>query len=63
MGANMVRRLKDRGYHVTAVYDTNRAAATSLGGEIGAAAAQDLSEVTAESDVIITVVSDGTPIL
>ena len=58
MGANMARRLKDRGYHVTAVYDTNRAAATSLGGEIGAAAAQDLSEVTAESDVIITVVSD-----
>ncbi len=58
MGANMARRLKDRGYHVTAVYDTNRTAATSLAGEIGAAASQDLSEVTAESDVIITVVSD-----
>ena len=28
MGANMARRLKDRGFHVTAVYDTNRAAAT-----------------------------------
>ena len=30
MGANMARRLKDRGFHVTAVYDVNRAAATKL---------------------------------
>jgi 3-hydroxyisobutyrate dehydrogenase len=58
MGANMARRLKDRGFHVTAVYDPNRAAATSLGAELGCAAAQDLSEVTAESDVIFTVVTD-----
>jgi 3-hydroxyisobutyrate dehydrogenase len=58
MGANMARRLKDRGFHVTAVYDTNRAAATSLAGELGCAAAQDLSEVTAASDVIFTVVTD-----
>ena len=27
MGANMARRLKDRGFHVTAVYDANRAVA------------------------------------
>ena len=47
MGANMARRLKDRGFHVTAVYDTNRAAATELASELGCAAAQDLSEVTA----------------
>ena len=58
MGANMARRAKDRGYHVTAVYDTNRKAATDLAGEIGAAACQDLSDVTAQSDVIFTVVSD-----
>ena len=58
MGANMARRLKDRQFHVTAVYDTNRAAATSLAAELGCAAAQDLSEVTAESDVIFTVVTD-----
>src|SRR3954453_13980637 len=58
MGANMARRAKDRGFQVTAVYDSNRKAATDLAGEIGAAACQDLSEVTAESDVIITVVSD-----
>jgi 3-hydroxyisobutyrate dehydrogenase len=58
MGANMARRLKARGLHVTAVYDTDRKAATKLAQEIGAAACQDLSQVTAESDVIITVVSD-----
>src|SRR2546430_12785832 len=58
MGANMARRLKDRQCHITAVYDTDRAAATALAAELGCAAAQDLSEVTAESEVIITVVSD-----
>src|SRR5438477_4524475 len=58
MGANMARRLKDRHLHVTAVYDSNRKAATELATELGCAAAQDLSEVTAESDVIFTVVTD-----
>src|SRR5437016_2839579 len=58
MGANMARRLKDRQFHITAVYDTNRAAATALAAELGCAATQDLSEVTAESDVIFTVVTD-----
>jgi 3-hydroxyisobutyrate dehydrogenase len=58
MGSNMARRAKDRGYHVTAVYDSNRKAATDLAGELGAAACQDLSDVTAQSDVIFTVVSD-----
>src|ERR1700716_4348604 len=58
MGANMARRLKDRGLHVAAVYDSDRKAATKVGQDIGAAACQDLSQVTAESDVIITVVSD-----
>ena len=58
MGANMARRLKDKGFQVTAVYDVNRSVATSLGEELGAAASQDLSEVTASADVIITVVTD-----
>src|SRR6476659_10507096 len=58
MGANMARRLKDRGFHVTAVYDTNRVAATELASELGCAAAQDLSEVTAAADLIFTVVTD-----
>src|SRR5207302_9111308 len=58
MGANMARRLRDRGFHVTAVYDANRAVAASLAQELACAACQDLSEVTAESDVIVTVVTD-----
>jgi 3-hydroxyisobutyrate dehydrogenase len=58
MGANMARRLADCGLHVTALYDLNRAAATKLAAELGCAAAQDLSEMAAQSDVIITVVSD-----
>jgi 3-hydroxyisobutyrate dehydrogenase len=58
MGANMARRLKDRNLHVTAVYDTNRGVATALAQELGCAASQDLSDVTASADVIITVVTD-----
>jgi 3-hydroxyisobutyrate dehydrogenase len=58
MGANMARRLTDEGYHVTAVYDVNRAAATELAQELGSFASQSLGEVTAAADVVITVVSD-----
>jgi 3-hydroxyisobutyrate dehydrogenase len=58
MGANMARRLKARNVQVTAVYDTNRAVATALAQELGCAASQDLSEVTASAEVIITVVTD-----
>src|SRR5262245_20245384 len=58
MGANMARRLKDKDFHVTAVYDSNRSAATELAQELGSFASQSLGDVTAASDVIITVVSD-----
>jgi 3-hydroxyisobutyrate dehydrogenase len=58
MGANMARRLKDRGYHVTTVYDVNRAAATSLATELGCAACQTLGDVTAGADIIFTIVTD-----
>jgi 3-hydroxyisobutyrate dehydrogenase len=58
MGANMARRLKDRKLNVTAIYDKGRPTATALADELGCAACQDLSEVTAGADVIITVVSD-----
>src|SRR2546430_3979153 len=58
MGANMARGLKNRQFHITGIYDANRAAAVSLAAELGCAAAQDLSEVTAASDVIFTVVTD-----
>ena len=58
MGANMARRLKDRGYHVTTLFDRNRTHATALASEIGAAACPTLGEVTAGAEVVFTVVSD-----
>ena len=58
MGANMARRLKDRGYHVTTLYDVNRAAATSLATELAAAASPTLGDVTAGADVVFTIVTD-----
>jgi 3-hydroxyisobutyrate dehydrogenase len=58
MGANMARRLKDQGFHVTAIYDANRPTAATLAQELGSFASQSLGEVTAGADVIITVVSD-----
>ena len=58
MGANMARRLKERGFHVTVVYDANRPAATTLAQELGSFASQSLGEVTASAGAIITVVSD-----
>jgi len=58
MGANMARRLKDQGFHVTALYDAHRPAATTLAQELGSFASQSLGEVTASADVIVTGVSD-----
>jgi 3-hydroxyisobutyrate dehydrogenase len=58
MGANMARRLKDRGYQVTTLFDANRSAVTALAGEISATACPTLGDVTAGADVIFTVVSD-----
>src|SRR3954447_7045576 len=58
MGANMARRLKDRDYHVTTLFDVNRAAATSLATELGAAACPTLGDVTAGADVVFTIVTD-----
>ena len=58
MGANMARRLKDVGYRVSALYDTNTQAAQDLARELGSQAYERLPDVTANSDVVITVVSD-----
>src|SRR5258708_4498769 len=58
MGANMVRRLKDCGHAITAVYDVNPAAAAALATEIGAQAVTTLAAVTAAADLVFTVVSD-----
>jgi 3-hydroxyisobutyrate dehydrogenase len=58
MGANMARRLKESGFHVTAVYDLRRKQARLLAQELGCEAPTRLSAVTALADVILTVVSD-----
>ena len=58
MGANMARRLKDKGYSVTAVYDNHAPLATDLAAEIGAEACKTLARVTELASVIITVVTD-----
>ena len=58
MGANMARRLKESGFEIAAVYDVNTAAAQALGQELGCPAPDQLKDVTKQSDVIITVVTD-----
>jgi len=58
MGANMARRLRECGHAITAVYDVNPTAASTLAGEIGAQAVTRLTEVTAAADLIFTVVTD-----
>ena len=58
MGANMARRLKDKGYSVTALYDHHAPLALDLAAEIGAEACKTLARVTELASVIITVVTD-----
>ncbi len=58
MGANMARRLKDTGWPVSVVHDVNFEAAHALGRELDCPAVQTLPEVTAASDIVITVVTD-----
>ncbi len=58
MGANMARRLKEKGFKVTAVYDLNRTVSEALAREVGAESCSTLSRVTALADLIVTVVTD-----
>ncbi len=58
MGANMARRLKDCGFHVTVLHDARPGVAAALARELGAAAAGTLAEVTCGADVVVTVVTD-----
>ena len=59
MGANMVRHLNDEGYALGPVYDIAQDVANSLAEEVGTTAAQTLAEITAGSDIIVTVVTDA----
>ena len=58
MGANMARRLAEKGFQITALYDARHEAAAALAAELGCDAAQRLADVTAKADFILTVVSD-----
>ena len=58
MGANMARRLAEKGWKVSAVYDVHTAAADDLARELGATASRTLDDVSAKARTIITVVSD-----
>jgi len=58
MGANMARRLKDCGHSVTAVYDVHQASAEDLAKELNCKHCTKLADVTAEADVIFTVVTN-----
>ncbi len=58
MGSNMARRLKDRGYTISVVYDAVPETTKAVAQELGACPAVKVSEVSAHSDVVFTVVSD-----
>ena len=58
MGANMARRLKDRGYHIAAVQDRHTKTSESLARELTSENAASPGRVAELSDIIITVVSD-----
>jgi 3-hydroxyisobutyrate dehydrogenase len=58
MGSNMARHLKEKGYQIGAIYDLRRESAVDLGSELGAPTPERLAEVSALSDVVITVVTD-----
>jgi 3-hydroxyisobutyrate dehydrogenase len=58
MGANMARRLAEQKFSVSAVYDVRPEVVKELAQELGCQAAATLAEVTAQADIILTVVTD-----
>ena len=58
MGANMARNLNGKGFNIAAVSDANTRSARAVAKELGCAAPKTLAEITALSDVVITVVTD-----
>ena len=58
MGANMARRLKEAGFHLTTVFDSYRPAALALAAELRLEAAHTPAEVANVSSLVVTVVSD-----
>ena len=60
MGANMARNLKDKGYQISAVNDVATDVAAALAEELGCQHATSLADVTASSDIVLTVVTNDT---
>jgi 3-hydroxyisobutyrate dehydrogenase len=58
MGANIARRLKERGFQLVAFHDVNRRVAEELAVELGGEVPATLGGVSALADVVITVVTD-----
>ena len=58
MGANMARRLAERGFAVTAVFDAHEPTAAALAAELQSRHVNRLADITAAADCIITVVTD-----
>lgn len=58
MGANMARRLKEVGFHLTSVFDVHHPAALALAAELQIDAVHTPAEVAKSSTLIFTVVSD-----
>ncbi len=58
MGSNMALRLKDCGYQVTAVFDSQSELAEKVASSVGATACRHLDEVTQLAQWIVTVVTD-----
>ena len=58
MGANMARNLKDKGYQISCVNDVAKDIACSLAEELSCTQANTLAEVTENSDIILTVVTN-----
>ena len=58
MGGNMARCLNDKGYNVNALFDINAEVSSELATEISSIAYSTLPEVTANSDIIFTVVTN-----
>lgn len=58
MGANMARRLKDKGYAITGVHDPNTQGAESLAEELSCETAPSPARVAELSDIVLTVATD-----
>jgi 3-hydroxyisobutyrate dehydrogenase-like beta-hydroxyacid dehydrogenase len=58
MGGNMARCLNDKGYNVAVVFDIMPEVTAEIAKETGACPASSLSDVTANCDVVLTVVTD-----